>query len=293
MDGITLTDTLLVNSLLWIRSLGADELNPSRRMVEDVEALAATQGFVFEEHVVGDSAEMLALLVDVAARAAAGLRPILHFDCHGSRADGLLLEPSGDYLSWSALTDALRAINVATANHLCCVFGVCFGLRMSFELRLSGPSPYYLTIAPEREVSVGVLEDRTAPFYREVFAGGNITRAFADVLAPELKLFHCKEIFARALATYIADNCVGKAAERRQERMVTAILRKHDITAPSSAQLREARTKAKAALAPSQAVIDQFAPTFLIGRAPGFGYSQLKKLADGYVRRKRARLGGK
>ncbi len=288
MNGITLTDTLLVNSLLWIRSLGVDELNPSRRMVEDVEPLAAAQGFGFEEHVVGDRAEMLALLAEIATRAAAGLRPILHFDCHGSRADGLLLKPSGDYLSWAALADALRAANVATANHLCCVFGVCFGLRMSFELRLSKPSPYYLTIAPEQEVSVGILEDRTAAFYRDVFASGNITRAFADVLAPELKLFHCKEIFARALATYIANNCVGKAAEQRQERMVTALLRKHGITAPSSAQLRQARAKIKAALAPSQAVIDYFAPTFLIGRAPGFGYTELKELADGYVRRKRA-----
>lgn len=290
MDGITLTDTLLVNSLLWIRSLGANELNPSRRMVEDVEALAVAQGFVFEEHVVADRAEMLTLLGGVAVRAATGLRPILHFDCHGSRVDGLLLKPSGDYLSWAALADALRAINVATANHLCCVFGACFGLRMSFELRLTKPSPYYLTIAPEREVSVGVLEDRTAPFYREVFASGNITKAFADVLTPELKLFHCKEIFARALATYIANNCVGKAAEQRQEKMVSALLRKHGIIAPSSAQLGEARTRIKTALAPSQAVIDHFAPTFLIGRVPGFGYAELRKLADGYVRRNHARV---
>lgn len=295
MDGITLADTLLVNSLLWIRSLGADELNPSRRMVEDVEPLAAAQGFLFEEHVVGDRAEMLVLLADIAARAAGGLRPILHFDCHGSRDHGLLLEPSGEYLGWAALADALRAVNVATANHLCCVFGVCFGLHMSFELRLSRPSPYYLTIAPEREVTVGILEERTAPFYREVFASGNITSAYAAVLAPELRLFHCKEIFARALATYIAGNCVGKAAGRRQEQMVTAILRKHGIAAPSSAQLSQARARVKAALAPSQAVIDHYAPTFLIGRSPGFGYAELKKLADGYVRRARdrARRAGK
>lgn len=289
MDGITLTDKLEISSLLWIRSLGEHELNPSRRMVEDLETLTVAGEFVFEEHVVGCRADMLALLGDIARRADKGLRPILHFDCHGSRSEGLLLKPSGEYLDWRALADALRSVNVATANNLCCVFGVCFGLHMSFELRLSEPSPYYLTIAPENEISVGLLEQCTLPFYREVFLSGNITSAYSKTVHPDLKQFHCKEVFARALATYIANNCVGRAAKRRQERMVTEILQKDGVAAPSPAQLREVRAKVKAALAPSQAIIDHFAPTFLIGRAPGFGYAELKKLADGYVRLKQAR----
>lgn len=289
MDGIILSDNLAINSLLWIRSLGAHELNPSRRMVEDLQTLAAADGFTFEEHVVECPEDLLALLGNIARRADEGLRPILHFDCHGSRSDGLLLEPSGEYLDWPRLADGLRAVNVATANNLCCVFGVCFGLHMSFELRLSKPSPYYLTIAPEQEILVGQLEQSTLPFYREVFSSGNITSAYSKVLRPDLKLFHCKEVFARALATYIANNCVGRAAKRRQERMVTEILQQDGIVSPSSEQLREARAKIKAALAPSQTIIDQFAPTFLIGREPGFGYPELRKLADGYIRLKQAR----
>lgn len=286
MNGLTLTDTLVVDSVIWIRSLGDDELGPSRRMAEDLSILAATGGFAFHEFAVRDRAELLQLLNGIVHRAADGLRPILHFDCHGSRADGLFMKPSGEYLSWAQLADALRSVNVATSNNLCCVFGVCFGLQMSLALSLSKPSPYYLTIAPEEEVSEGILEARIAPFYREVFATANITQAYADVLKPELTLFHCKEIFARALATYIASNCVGRAADLRRERMLTAILRKEGVSTPNAAQLKAARTKVKAALAPSQSLIDRYAPKFLIGRSPGFGYAELKRLADGYTRRK-------
>lgn len=288
MEGLTLGDTLQVNSLVWITSLGEHERNPSRRMMEDLAPLATAAEMRFEEVVVGHRDGLLRALADLADQAVRGLRPILHFDCHGSAEHGLELRPSGEFLDWGELVEALRTLNAATGNNLCCVFGVCFGLHMSKQLTLSLPTPYYLTIAPESEITVGVLEERTAPFYREVFESGDITAAYAKVLKPDLHLFLCKAVFAEALAAYIANNCVGAEARARRERMVTAVLEKERITDPTAAQLREARRKIKAALEPSQWLIDHYASTFLLGRAPGFGYAELERLAD--VQIKRARL---
>lgn len=289
MEGLTLGDTLRINSVVWIRSLGEDEVNPSRRMVEDLRPLAAAAGMDFREILVTDRAGLLQVLSVLSDEVGRGLLPILHFDCHGSADRGLELRPSGEFLDWEELADALRILNTRTGNNLCCVFGVCFGLHMSKQLTLTRPCPYYLTIAPEREITVGVLEARTAPFYREIFVSGDITRAYAKVLKPELRLFHCKAVFAEALATYIARNCVGAAASRRLEKMVTAVLQKGGITKPTAAQLGDARRKVKAALKPSQALIDRYAPTFLIARPPGFGFAELKRLADGHVKRARLR----
>lgn len=289
MSGMHLVDTLEVNSVFWIRSLDDDEASPSRRMVADLTDRAALGRFAFEEATVSDRVGLLELLNEIAVQAGAGLRPILHFDCHGSRDDGLLLRPSGEYLAWNDLVVALRRINVATRNNLCCIFGVCFGLRLSMSLRLAEPSPYYLTIAPEEEVSVGVLEARTTAFYDSLYESGNITAAYEAVLRPELKIFLCKEVFARALATYIADHCSGVGSRARRERMVTAVLTQAKIITPTTAQLADARRKVKAALEPSQALIDMYAPNFLIGRQPGFGFTELRQLANAYIERNRRR----
>lgn len=91
-------------------------------------------------------------------------------------------------------------------------------------------------IAPENEIAVGVLEDRVARFYRETLTGGNITAAYQSVLAPDLKLFHCKEIMARSLATYIAKNCVGRGRRERRERMVTRMMDVKGIVQPRPEQ---------------------------------------------------------
>ena len=279
MSGITLADTLNINKLVFIRSLDAGEIGPSRRIVEDLVALSLDGGTSVEEHDVGNESELLRLLAQLAQRAEDGLRPILHFDCHGCDKKGLLLEPANEFISWARLADALRSLNVATKNNLVCFFGVCFGLHLSFQLNLSKPTPYFLTIAPENEISVGMLEHLTVPFYRRVIQTGNITQSYDELLNPALKLFHCKEIFAKALARYIAANCMGAEKRVRQELMVTSLLASRRIENPSRTQLRNIRAEVRAKLAPHRA-FERYAPLFLIGRDPGFTFKQVKRRAE-------------
>ena len=288
-SGISLTDTVHINSVIWIRSLGDDELNPSRRMVEDLTPMAIAGHFGFEEKVVGNRAELLSLLDRVVSAAQAGLRPILHFDCHGSAVGGLFLKPTDEFCGWEELATQLRAINVATGNNLCCVFGACFGMWHATQLRLSQPAPWYLVIAPENEVSVGVLEERIAAFYREVFSSANITQAYDRVLKPDLDIMLCKKVFAESLAQHVAVNCRGETGRKRKEVAVTAVLQRRGIVSPTREQLAHARREIRDKFKASQWLIDHFATRFLIGRHPGIDVSDLVRLADNYARRARRR----
>ena len=287
--GISLTDTVLINSVIWIRSLADDEINPSRRIVEDLIPMATAGHFAFEEKVVGNRADLLTLLDSIGTSAQAGLRPILHFDCHGSAADGILLKPTYEFCDWGELTAQLRNINVATGNNLCCVFGACFGMWHATHLRLSQPIPWYLVIAPENEVSVGILEERTAVFYREVFASANITQAYDRVLKPDLDIMLCKKVFAESLTRHVAVNCRGESGRKRKEEAVTAVLHGRGIISPTREQLAQARRDIRHKFQASQWVIDYFARTFLIGRDPGIDVADLIRLADNYVQRERRR----
>ena len=280
--------TFNVNTVVWITSLPEDEIGPSNRMKEDLAILSIDGRFAFEAVAVGSRAELLSFLTQVAERCANGLRPILHFDCHGSAESGLLLAPSGDFLAWVNLAEALREVNVAAENNVACIFGVCFGIFLSMELSLSEPTPYFLTIAPEKEIAVGELQERLAPFYARLFETGNITQAYRDKLAPSLSVFYSTEVFAKAFATYIANHASGHAARSRKEAVISGALKAKGITTPTNGQLRSLRRLVKDGLRPSQAQFTHFAKRFLIGRSPGFTLAEVLELAEHFRKRRNA-----
>lgn len=287
---IELVDKFTVNTVVWLRSLPEDELGPSRRMVEDIEACAKRGGpFKFEETVVSSAAEMQAALATLATRCRGGLRPILHFDCHGSEDLGLLLAPSGDRIGWPELASALREMNIAAENNVCCIFGVCFGMYLSTALSVTEPTPYFLTIAPEREISVGELEGRFPPFYERLFETGNITQAYKERLAEVLSIFQCQEIFGKVFATYIVNHGSGAAVSARRENLITKFLKLRGISNATPEQLRDVRAKMKSGLKLSQDLLDRYASIFLIGRKAGVNLEDVEKLAEVYRRRRNTR----
>ncbi|MFA1672068.1 hypothetical protein ACDY97_04425 [Rhizobium mongolense] len=176
--------------------------------------------------------------------------------------------------------EALGLLNTATGNNLICVFALCFGLHMYTQVRLSKAVPAYMFFAPESEISVGFLEGQTLAFYREINQTGNVTTAFESTLAGEMQSFHCQGLFFQALLRYCRVECTASKRKNRQEKLVTAILKRDRIEHPSSAQLREIRRQVKILTAPGQHVIERFAPLFLIGRAPVFDYGDLRRILD-------------
>lgn len=281
---LTISETLQTNAIVWIHSLPEQEMGPSRRILEDLEGLATVGGFPVFEYAVRNRAELSDVFRQLTAKAEQGLRPVLHVDAHGTVADGLMLAPSGERVGWSEIIDDLRGLNVATANNLTCIFALCFGLHLYKQVSLKRPVPAYLFCAPPEKISVGFLELQTVAFYREMNRTSNVTAAFEATLGGVMQSFHCQGLFLQSLLRYIRTYCIGRMRQDRLERMVTAVMKRNDIVNPSSAQLKLARREIREFLKPGQKVIDLFAPSFLIGRAPAFTYADLDRILKRSVR---------
>lgn len=275
---LTISETLQINSIVWIHSLPPDEMGPTRRILEDLDMLARTGGFHVIERHVRDHGELVRTMNELAEQATRGLRPILHVDAHGSSQEGMLLAPSGDRVGWSDVIELLRTLNVATGNNLVAVFALCFGLHIYKQVSLKKPVPSFLFFAPPSEISVGFLEAQTLAFYRHVNHSSNVTQAFAKTLSGPMEAFHCQGLFLQALVRYIRTHCRGKARERRQEQMVTALLERNGIANPTSAQLKRIRRDIRAVLSPGQSLIDRFAAGFLVGRNAAFTYADIDRV---------------
>ncbi|MFP9139277.1 hypothetical protein ACLI1C_19035 [Devosia sp. XGJD_8] len=280
---LTISETLQTNAIVWIHSLPESEMGPSRRILEDLEGLATAGGFPVFEYAVRDRAELSELFKQLTTKADQGLRPVLHVDAHGTAADGLLLAPSGERVGWVEVIEDLRALNVATGNNLTSIFALCFGLHLYRQVSLKRPVPSYLFCAPPAEISVGFLEAQTLAFYREMNRTANVTAAFDATLGAAMQSFHCQGLFLQSLLRYIRTYCIGRLRQDRLERMVTAVLQRDGIVNPSSAQLKQARQRIRESFKPGQQVIDVFAPSFLIGRAPAFTYADLDRILKPFV----------
>lgn len=279
-NAVVMSENLLINSIVWIRSLPEGELGPTRRILEDLASQELAGGFKVFEYEISTRKDFVDLMQSLSEEAVSGLRPILHVDAHGSKQDGLHLSPSKERVTWPELIDCLRGLNEATKNNLVCVLALCFGLQGYKEVSLRKAVPAYLFSAPEKEVSVGFLESETADFYRLANETSNITSAFTQTLGSRMISFHCQGLFLQALLRYVRAHCSNKDRQQRLERLVTEALEQQENTQPTSGELRELRNQIKGLLVPGQHIIDHFAPTFLIGRQALFCYSDIQRILD-------------
>lgn len=271
--GLKITEIVSVNSIYWISSLKECERGPTRRVIEDLETFSEAEQIDFQHFEVASAKAFEETMKEISHAANFGVFPLLHFDCHGHPEKGLLMSGSNEFVSWEEVADLLRDINVRTDNNLSCVFGVCFGLHLGFQLSLSKPTPFYLMIGPQDEIKVGFLEDNLVAFYRQVFQNGNITGAFAAILSSKLTLFHCQRLFARSMAQYFATQCAPDALKARAKQMASSII--------GRTKRRQKQREFYQMLRPSQEQVDHFAQKFLIGREPGANLQQLRKMARG------------
>jgi hypothetical protein len=155
---------ITVNSLIWVSSLEPDKKGTTDRVHYDLQPYFVSIGLPFHAVEPKSASELLDGLDALAKRAKEGLRPIIHFDTHGSRADGLYIAASDEFVSWQQLVEKLRPINVATRNNLCVVSAACFGMHAIMEIAISTAAPFFALFAPENTVTFGFVEKRTVPF---------------------------------------------------------------------------------------------------------------------------------
>lgn len=268
------------NSVVWLTSLPDSELGPTRRMVEEMESLRAEISIGFQHIQVTSEAHLKSLLEELSRHACEnGMRPLLHFDMHGNKDNGLYISQSSEYCSWDDLYRSLQVLNKKTGNNLVVIGAACFGLRSIMPIKLDKPAPFFVLLAPEEEVSVGFLEDNAVCFYRELFASGSVDAAYSLYLSDEFKYFHCEKMLFIVVAKYIKAGCQGKSAQERRERLLTEVFSQGMEKTENN--LRSVRNKIKEGLKPDQALLDRYAETFLVGRTCSFSMQQLLAFLDG------------
>jgi len=270
---------ITVNSLIWISSLEPGEKGTTDRVHDDLQPYFASIGLPLHAAEPKSGNELLAGLDALAKRVKEGLRPIIHFDTHGSKADGLYIAASDDFVSWQELVEKLRPINVATENNLCVVSAACFGMHAIKEINIGTAAPFFALIAPEHTVTFGFVEKRTVPFYEAVFKGLDIVSAHEKHLAPSFKLFLSEKMLIVGLTKYVMNHCLGKGRRKRVEGLVTQAVSSGMPNTPENRRM--ARRTAKQLIKPDQALVDRYEQSFLMGKKLGVAIEEIMDLAQG------------
>lgn len=274
---ISFTSTLRVNALFWISSLKSGEEGTTRRVTEDLTPFFDSIGLPYQCWTPRNAAALDAALDTIAQAAAEGMCPVVHFDMHGSERLGLYVAATGEFVSWDRLIRRLRTINVATKNNLCVVSACCFGFHAIKALQIMKPCPFYMLIAPEREITFGFIEDNVFRFYQDAFTALNIVKPYEQHLSAQMRLFHCEKSLAIVLSRYIGNSCMGKGGDLRRERLLTEVLT--NGVPNNRANKRMLRKSLKHMTRPTQALLDRLVDTFLLGKEVGFNIDDLTKFS--------------
>jgi hypothetical protein len=264
----------LFSCVIWLSSVGEGEIGPSRRMTEDMESFCSVIGVGFQRIELKNKKSLETTLDELIFNAKKiGMKPILHFDMHGSKDAGLFISNSNEYASWSWLAEKFRELNIAMENNLCVIGAACFGIRAIMPIKLDSEAPFFLLLAPEDEVQIGFLEDNIVDFYRCLFDSGSIDTAYSRYLSDQFKYFHCEKMLFNVVARYINNQCKGKSRQTRRETLLTEILLQNK--SKSKERIKEVRLEIKKGLKPDQSLIDKYTKKFLINKNCSFNIDQL------------------
>jgi hypothetical protein len=128
-------------------------------------------------------------------------------------------------------------------------------------------------IVLQTEVTFGFLEDDTVGFYEMLFSSGSINDACRAHFGEPMKVFHCEQFLATALARYIRQSCKGRGAAARRERLLTDVMLSGRERTPEN--LRQVRRLLKEGLRPQQELVETYAQAFLAGRRCPFTIDDL------------------
>ncbi len=267
-----------VQQLFWISSLGPDEIGVTDRILEDLEPHCERLGLPFERYDPETADEFLKCLDNIIGRTTVGSLPMIHLDLHGSVKDGVRIAQSGEHVSWTVVADKFRSINVATGNNLCVISGACFSFEVVRQVDVNQPAPFFILVAPQTEVTAGILEASVLGFYRDILGREDLISAHERWFTDRLRLFHCERMLGVVLLRYIDMACKGKNADDRREYLVSMAMK--NGLANTRKNRRMARSFARKKSKPSEDLINRFVDTFLIGKRPNFTINQLNRFVD-------------
>lgn len=141
-----------------------------------------------------------------------GMKPVLHFECHGHPEKGLLIEQTGEYISWTDLMSRIALINAVTRNNTGVVLASCHGFELARFVDINKPSPFHFMVGPVTEVGAGCLADKMNAFYRELIESYDLNTALR-CLDKDFRYFVCSWWFFAMYGVYMDGYFKGKGRE--------------------------------------------------------------------------------
>lgn len=262
-----------VNTVYLVTSSRPGEEGITRRLVESISDTSSNGGdFNFLHARINSGDGYFQLLEEIFYEIDKGLRPIIHFDMHGSQERGLEIGKTGEFIDWGSVIDSLRILNTKLNNELVVLMTACHGLHAILPINFEKVAPFLCLIAPEQEIKIGHIEDRVPEFYRELFSSGSLAHA-CQKLGSEFNYFHSAEFLFRTLTRYIKEKCKGAGGQKRREDLLTEIMETRLGEEPE--KISEYRTKVKQHVAPNQELLDRYTSRFLMGKASGIKIDEL------------------
>lgn len=264
---MNLNITFNVNTVYLVTSSRPGEEGVTRRLIESISDTSNNGGnFNFLHAQISGGDGYFQLLEEIFIEIGKGVRPIIHFDMHGSQERGLEIGATGEFIDWTSVIDSLRVLNVRLNNELVVLITACHGLHTILPISFEEVAPFLCLIAPEEEIKVGHIEDKVPEFYRELFSSGSLAHA-CQKLGSEFRYFHSAEFLFKTLAKYIKEKCKGAGGQKRREDLLTEIMGTRLGEYPE--KISEYRAQVKQHIAPNQQLLDRYTNRFLMGKASG------------------------
>lgn len=229
---------IAVSRIIIVQSLGPGEVQTGSMHAAWLRALV-------DENAVGIGVE----LVDVAgASAFRGLMrelvsraqahedwPILHIECHGSKAVGLSFA-DGTLLSWEAFGGLLAELNVATGFNLLVLVSACYGAYLAGQFSPVHAAPAWGIIAPTRTVNPSEILSAFRTFYSRFAKTLDLGVATADLTRTSLSegswFWELAEQWFETLIVAFARKRCSKNAIRHWARTLSHKMRQAGVSVP-------------------------------------------------------------
>ncbi|WP_140093294.1 hypothetical protein [Vibrio parahaemolyticus] len=263
-----------VNAVFFLSSDVEEDGGQSMKLAEDIHLLANVSDCDFFPRDVANRKELVDQLLEIDRQCSYNdVYPIIHFNFHGHETKGLYLS-SGTYMSWDELSKYLKAINKTLKNNLAVFFTTCHSARAFNDknIEIDDITPYSYMVAPERRLLFSEIEEKMPSFYRELFMGGGLQRAY-NTLGNNYFLYHSELMFAEIMINYLKSQCLGVGRERNINRFVDVAISKG--VARTDENLLELRKAAEKAFTPDQEYFNKYLAIFLAGKHVSFSITDL------------------
>lgn len=262
------------NTLVILKSLEAGDLDTAAALRDSVALVSNAPHIELIE--LASKHHRMDVLKALGERTREGLKPIIHFETHGNKDDGVYIARSREFVSWIDLAGHFRIINVGSGGNLGVVFSACFGFYAIKAVEIFSPAPAYVMIGPKNKVSAGYILDNIRKFYEILYKSSDLVKALAAI-SDEFSQFHAEKFFTETIVAYFREACAGKGGLARKERLISEVMSQR--INPTKQDLKHVRRTVKEFIKPNFYAFQRISRSFIVdkGRYP-VSFPEIMKL---------------